>query len=90
MPDYTPNQKKIIDRYYNNRDAIMLEKLSNLVGELYLAADDRARERLWKRVAAAMKNLKVKESIADHILAQRSPEVLAGHVKDWMQQLPRG
>lgn len=86
MADYSRNQKKIIERYYDNRDSIMLEKLSELVTELYLAESDRQRDRLWDRVAAAMKNLKVKDSIAAHILKARSPEVLASHLKDWMKQ----
>ncbi len=90
MTDYTPHQKRIIERYYDHRDSIMLERLSNLVGELYLATDEKARDRLWSRVAAALKNLKVPETIAAHILNKRSPEVLADHVKDWMQKGPRG
>jgi hypothetical protein len=88
MPEYTPHQKKIIERYYDNRDAIMLQKLSELVTELYLAETDAKRERLWERAAAAMKHLKIKESIAGHILAKRKPEILASHVKDWLAQPP--
>jgi hypothetical protein len=88
MPDYTRHQQKIIERYYDNRDAIMLQKLSELVTELYLADTDAQRDRLWERVAAAMKNLKVKESIAAHILAKRQPEILASHVKDWLAGSP--
>ena len=83
MADYTPNQRKIIDRYYDNRDGIMLSKLSELVTELYLADTEPKRERLWKRVETAMKNLKIKEGTAAHILAKRNVEVLAKHVKDW-------
>lgn len=90
MTDYTPHQKRIIERYYDHRDSIMLEKLSDLVGELYLAADEKTRDRLWGRVAAALANLKVPETIAAHILSKRSPEVLADHVKDWMPKGPRG
>jgi hypothetical protein len=89
MTDYTPHQKKIIDRYYDNRDAIMLQKLSELVSELYLAENDRAKERLWERVALALRNLKIKESIATHILTQRKPELLASHIKDWLTKVPK-
>ncbi|MBN2563803.1 MAG: hypothetical protein JXQ75_23035 [Phycisphaerae bacterium] len=90
MAEYTPYQKKVIGRYYDNRGAIMLQKLSELVGELYLADSEKKRDRLWDRVAAAMKNLKVNESIAAHILAKRKPEILANHVKDWTRQPPGG
>lgn len=89
MPDYTPHQKKIIERYYDRREEIMLTKLSELVTELYLAETDKRREQLWQRAEAAMKNLKIKPALSTHILAKRSPEILAGHIKDWMQNVPR-
>ncbi|MCB9852176.1 MAG: hypothetical protein H6819_03700 [Phycisphaerales bacterium] len=83
MADYTPHQRKIIDRYYDNRDGIMVNKLSELVTELYLADSDAKRERLWKRVETAMANLKIKEATVAHILAKRNVEILAKYVKDW-------
>lgn len=88
MPDYSSHQKKIINRYYDNRSNIMLEKLSDLVTELYLADSDKQRDRLWERVSAAMINLKVPAKTASHILTSRSPELLASHVKDWLQKPP--
>ena len=83
MPDFTPHQRKIIDRYYARRDDIMLSKLADLVSELYLADSDRKRSALWKRVEAAMKNLKVPHATARHILDQRDPQLLASHLADW-------
>lgn len=84
MPEYSAHQRKIIDRYYTHRDTIMLNKLSELVAELYLADTDKKKDQLWKRVATAMKNLKIPQATADHILAGRSAEQLARHLKDWM------
>ena len=37
MQDFTNNQQKIIKRYYENIDQISLERLSELVADLYLA-----------------------------------------------------
>lgn len=84
MTDYTPHQRKIIDRYYSQRDGIMLGKLSDLVAELYLASTDKKRQQLWKRAETAMKNLKVPEPSIRHILERQSPEVLAEHVREWL------
>jgi len=84
MTDYTPHQRRIIDRYYEHKDDIMLARLSELVGELFLADGDKQRERLWERVALAMKNLKVPEKLSAHILAQRDPKLLAEHLKEWL------
>ena len=85
MPDYTRHQKKIIERYYDRRDEIMLGKLQEIVTELYLAESDRKRDQLWKRADKAMKALKVPESIARHILTQAKPEILAKNVRQWLQ-----
>jgi hypothetical protein len=34
--DYSEHQQRIITKYYNQLDTIMLQKLQELVGELYL------------------------------------------------------
>ncbi len=83
MADLSHYQRKVVDRYYDNRDSIMLAKLGELVSELYLAETDEKRDKLWVRVATAMKNLKVQETTAAHILKERKPELLASHLKDW-------
>ena len=85
MTDYTRHQKKIIERYYDRRDEIMLAKLQEIVTELYLAESDAKRDQLWKRAEKAMKALKAPESVARHILTQAKPEVLAKNVRQWLQ-----
>lgn len=85
MPDYTRHQKKIIERYYDRRDEIMLGKLQEIVTELYLAETEAKRDQLWKRAEKAMKALKVSDTIAQHILTQAKPELLAKNVRQWLQ-----
>ena len=80
--DYSEHQKTVISHYYANLDAIMLQKLSELVTELYLADKDGTRERLWQRVHRAMLNLKVPAAIVDHIMEKRDVEILAKNLKD--------
>jgi len=88
-PDYTPYQEGIIRRYYQNREALALQKLEDLVAELYLAETENRKNRLWKQVGTAMAHLKVPAGLAEHILKKRSPEVLAQNLKDWWAALPR-
>jgi len=83
MTDYSPHQRKIINRYYDHKDTIMLTKLADMVSELYLADTDKKREQLWKRVETAMKNLKIPPATSAHIMEKKSPELLAGHLRDW-------
>lgn len=88
MADRTTHQKKIIERYYDQRDNIMLTRLQEHVTDLFLADSDRKRDALWKRVEKALKNLKVKPpQIAQLINPRtRNPETLARHIRDWQSQ----
>jgi hypothetical protein len=85
MEDYTRHQQGIIKRYYQNLDQIAWQKLSELVGELYLATGKK-REKLWQSAAAHMQKLGVPEERIRHLLAQQQPELLARLVKELMQQ----
>lgn len=87
--EYSAYQKKLIDRYYENRDSIMLTKLQELASELFLAESEKKRAKLWERVELAMKQLKVKDTIAAHILTRRDPAVLAKNVEDWLKNPPK-
>jgi len=84
--EYSSHQRKVIQRYYDNRDVIMLQKLQELVTELYLAKDGPKEDRLWERAEKAMSNLKVKPGLMEHIMQKRSVEVLAANVQDWLKQ----
>jgi len=87
--DYSEHQQRIISKYYNQLDTIMLQKLQELVGELYLADTDAQRKRLWQRVEKAMANLKVPPDLAAHILEKKDAETLARNLQDWLKQSTR-
>lgn len=80
----TPHQDKIIKNYYQNRDTLMWQKLSELATELFLA-EGKKRTQLWKRVEAALKNLKIPEDRIEHILASDNPALVASMVQNEMQ-----
>jgi hypothetical protein len=88
--DYSEHQQRIISKYYNQLDTIMLQKLQELVGELYLADTDAKRNRLWERVQKAMVKLKVPDDIAAHILAKKDVEALARNLEDWLKHATKG
>jgi hypothetical protein len=83
--DYSEHQQRIISKYYNQLDTLMLQKLQELIGELYLADTEAKRNRLWKRVEKAMLNLNVPSEIAEHILAKKDVELLARNLEDWLK-----
>jgi len=82
--EYSEYQKAVISDYYNNLNSIMLQKISELVTELYLADTQAKKERLWQRAHKAMIKLKVPPAIIDHIMNKKDVEVLAKNLKDWL------
>jgi hypothetical protein len=80
--EYTKHQQKIISRYYENRDQIDEQRLSELVTSLYLAGADRHKQKLWKSVEATLGRLKVPPTRIAHVLEQQDPAILAEIVKD--------
>jgi hypothetical protein len=79
--DYSPHQRKIIKRYYDNLGAIKGQRLAELAGELYLA-QGKKKERLWQQAAEAMAKLGVPASRIEHLMKQRNPALLAELVKE--------
>jgi hypothetical protein len=79
--DYTTHQQKIIKRYYDNIDTIALQRLAELVGELYLV-EGKKKEKAWQSVLKAMENLKVPNSRIEHLMAQKNPVLVAELVKE--------
>ena len=84
--EYSKHQQDVIGRYYDNIDSIMLQKLGEIVTELYLAESEKKKARLWDRAEKAMVNLKIKPAIIEHIMKMRSVEILAKNLKDWQKK----
>lgn len=81
MSDFTPHQQKIIKRYYDNQDILQLQRLGELVSELYLSTGKK-RQGVWTRIASAMQKLGVPQSRIDHLRQQDKAELVAQLVKE--------
>jgi len=86
---YSKYQQDIIGRYYENLDVIMLQKLQELVTELFLAMNTPKEDKLWLRAQKAMAGLKIPNSVIDHIMRKRDVQVLARNVEDWLKKSAR-
>jgi hypothetical protein len=78
-------QQRLIAGYYENLDAIMLDKLGELVTELYLADSPTKRNTLWQRAEKAMQNLKIPQPIIDHIIQKKDVQILAKNLQEWLK-----
>ena len=81
MADHTPYQRKIIKRYYQNLDAITLQRLSELATDLYLA-EGKKRDRLWIRVEECLRKVEFPEVRIALLLQKRDPALLVGILKE--------
>lgn len=77
---YTPHQKGIIKRYYENKDHLMNQKLGEVVSELYLCSDPKKAARLWKSAEKSLINLGVIKELAEDICECRDLDALAKEV----------
>jgi hypothetical protein len=81
MTDYSDHQKKIIKRYYDNREDIDSVRLSEIATDLYLASDKK-KDRLWKQAAELMTRLNVPPTRVAHVVKTANPALLAEVVND--------
>ena len=64
-------------RYYEHRDALMHQKLAEIVSDLYLCEDEKKAERLWKSARTALLNAGAPKPRVETIIASRNLERLA-------------
>jgi hypothetical protein len=76
MTNYTRHQEKIIKRYYDQRSEIAVQRLQELIGDLYLS-EGKKRQQHWKNIALHLESLKVPQPTIDHLRQQDNPELVA-------------
>jgi len=81
LSDFTKHQQGIIKRYYKNQDAIKLQRLGELVTDLYLA-EGKKRERVWKTIVKALQVLELPATRIAHLVQKDDAALLAKLVKE--------
>ncbi|GAB5402112.1 MAG: hypothetical protein Aurels2KO_03430 [Aureliella sp.] len=79
--NHSRHQEKIIKRYYENRDAIGLQRAQELVTELYLA-EGKKREKVWDRLAGHLEKAGVSASQIAHLREQDDASLVAKMLTD--------
>ena len=85
MAKRTPHQDKIIRRYYQNQDQILIQRLGDLVTDLYLA-EGKNRVRLWKRTAEILEKLKIPNDRVQHVCQSDNPALVAEVLKELLEK----
>lgn len=76
MAKRSPYQDKIIRNYYENRDAIALQRAQELVTELFLATGKK-RARYWEQIRPHLAALGVAPTTIDHLVQSDDPKLVA-------------
>lgn len=79
--EYSKYQQKVIQRYYENKDQIDEQRLSELVTNLYLAPPKR-QAKMWETAEELMVRMKVPASRIAHVLEVKDAAVLAKVVEE--------
>ena len=87
--EYSRFQQKAIKRYYDNRDQIDEQRLSELVTNLYLAESEKKAKKLWESASELMERLNVPPTRIAHVLAKRDAAILAEVMQDIQKGLIR-
>ena len=56
---YTKYQQKAIKNFYDNKDIRLVQKLGELVSNLYLETNEKKKETGWKKIKKMLTDLKV-------------------------------
>jgi hypothetical protein len=85
MAERTQYQQRAIKNYYDNKEAIMLQRLGEMVTDLYLA-EGKKRKQLWERAANALEKLRVPKDQIEHIVATDNPAILANAYQQLLEK----
>jgi len=80
--NHTPFQRGVIKRYYEHQDSLMIQRLGDIVSELFLCTNATKSKRLWNNVRAALLKSGVKQPDVDKLVEARDLESLARMVRE--------
>jgi hypothetical protein len=79
LEDYTRHQQKIIKNFYDNREDIALQRVQELITELYLA-EGKKREKIWDQISGHLQKMGTPPDRIAHFRAQDNPELVAARI----------
>lgn len=69
--EYSSHQRKIINRYYDHIDTIVITRLGEITTDMALAmGDPKKLDRLWKRAQQALEKVKSDDGVTDPAIEQ--------------------
>ncbi len=79
---YTKYQTKVIKNYYENKDIHLVQKLGELVSNLYLETNERKIESGWKRLKKILTDLKVHPHEIEYLTRDKSLKLISKKIEE--------
>lgn len=74
---YTEYQKKVIRNFYENKDLRLIQKLGELVSDMYLETNEKKRESGWKKIQKMLVDLKVHPNEIEFLTKDKNLTVIS-------------
>jgi len=74
---YTKYQKKVIRDFYDNKDLRLVQKLGELVSNLYLETSEKRKETGWKKIKKMLTDLKVHPGEVEYLTKDKNLSMIS-------------
>jgi hypothetical protein len=74
---YTKYQQKAIRNFYDNKDLRLVQKLGELVSNLYLETSEKKKETGWKKIKKMLTDLKVHPGEVEYLTKEKNLSVIS-------------
>jgi hypothetical protein len=81
MEKFSRYQQSAIKNYYRNREGIAIQRVQELVTELYLA-EGKKRKKVWEQLRPHLQSLGLTEKQIEHLETEDKPEMVANLIKE--------
>jgi Leucine-rich repeat (LRR) protein len=74
---YTEYQRKVIKNFYENKDLRLIQKLGELVSNLYVETSEKKKESGWKRIKKMLVDLKVHPHEVEYLTKDKNLSMIS-------------
>ncbi len=74
---YTEYQKKVIRNFYDNKDLRLVQKLGELVSNLYIETNEKKKETGWKKIKKMLTDLKVHPGEVEYLTKDKNLSLIS-------------
>ncbi len=74
---YTQYQKKVIKGFYDNKDTRLVQKLGELVSNLYLETNEKKVETGWKKIKKMLTDINVHPGEVEYLTKDKNLSVIS-------------